>query len=125
VAQEYVCLARKPTRDEHRARLHALLEDALDYFDDVNPEGYDLGVVALTAELKYEVPLSSYLKRSEAGYTPNDDVDSVFTYWTSDHRYWVTAAMFRDAYLYAKKQADASAESDAQNDDESEDEGED
>ena len=111
----------KPSRDEHRRRLHAFLEDALDYLDRVIPEGYDLGVIAVTGEVKQESSLSSYLKRSEAGYTPDDDVESVFMYWSSDHRDWVNAAMFRAAYRFAQKEADASAEYDQEEVEDAED----
>jgi hypothetical protein len=72
-------------------------------------DGFDLGVVAVNLEVLTEGPMSDYLKRSDAGYTPDDDVSSYFTYWCSDHRPHIQAAMFRDAYYYAQDLADRRA----------------
>ena len=91
----------KPSREQHVRRLHALIEDALDQVENQNPNGFDLGVIALNLEVLHERGLSSYLLRSDAGYTPDDDVSSYFTYWCSDHRPHIQAAIFRDAYNYA------------------------
>jgi hypothetical protein len=93
----------KPSREEHVRRLQALIEDALDQVAGQNPDGFDLGVIALNLEVLHETPLSDFLKRSDAGYTPDDDVGSYFTYWCSDHRSYIQAAIFRDAYNYAQE----------------------
>jgi hypothetical protein len=58
-------------------------------------------VIAVNLEVLHETRLSDYLKRSDAGYTPDVDVGS-FTYWCSDHRPYIQAAIFRDAYNYAQ-----------------------
>src|SRR6266550_3559551 len=92
----------KPSREEHVRRLHALIEDTLDTLGRNEPDGFDLGVIAIHLEVLSEAPLSDYLKRSDAGYTPGDDVDSYFMYYCSDHRPYVQAAMFRNAYNYAE-----------------------
>ena len=94
---------KKPGREEHVRRLHALIEDALDYVQEQNAGGFDLGVIAVNLEVLYEASLSDYLKRSDARYTPDDDVGSYFMYWCSDHRPYVQAALFRDAYNYAQE----------------------
>lgn len=111
----------KPSREEHLRRLHALIEDALDSVAERNSQGFDLGVIALNLEVLYETPLSNYLKRSEVGYTPDDDVGSYFTYWCSDHRPYIQAAMFRDAYNYASalEYNDSQPSDDTTDDDES------
>jgi hypothetical protein len=100
---------KKPSREKHQARLEAFIEDFLDALSREHLDGFDLGVIAVTVEVLTEAPLSDYLKRSVAGYTPDDDVSSYFTYWCSDHRPHIQAAMFRDAYYYAQDQADRRA----------------
>ena len=97
----------KPSREDHRRRLHAFIEDTLDAFERLEPHGYDLGVIAIHAEILSEAEISDYLKRSDAGYTPDDDVTSYFTYWCSDHRPYVQAALFYDAYYYARELVEA------------------
>jgi len=67
----------------------------------VNPNGFDLGVIAVNLEVLYERSLTPHLLRSDAGYTPDDDVGSYFTFWCSDHRPHIQAAIFRDSYNYA------------------------
>jgi hypothetical protein len=102
----------KPTRDKHHTRLDALIEDFLDQLSREHLDGFDLGVIAVHVEVLIEAPLSDYLKRSDAGYTPDDDVNSYFTYWCSDHRPHIQAALFRDAYYYAQDLADRRATAD-------------
>lgn len=80
------------------ARLHALVDDALDSFARSDPEGFDLGVVALVCEVMYGREGSDFLKRTDAGYTPRDDVAAYVTYWCSDHRGWVQRGLFETAY---------------------------
>jgi hypothetical protein len=93
----------KPTREELTARLHALLEDALDTAEKANPDGFDLGVVGVVFEVLVESTGSDYLKRSDAGYTPADDIHSYLSWWCSDHRAWIQEAFFEQAYRMATR----------------------
>jgi hypothetical protein len=85
-----------PRRDELDRRLHALVADFLDDLEADHPEGSDLGPVMLIAETRTpwdgEVPL----RRSDAGYTPSD-FEVEWRIWCSDWRWWVQAAMLREA----------------------------
>jgi hypothetical protein len=92
----------KPTREQLEERLRALSEDALDNISRYQPEGFDLGVVGILFEVRIEREGSDYLKRSAAGYTPDDDVSSYWTYWCSDHRGWVQEKAFQTAYELAQ-----------------------
>ena len=114
-----VVYLNKPSREKHHARLEALIEDLLDALSREHLDGFDLGVIAVNLEVLTEGPMSDYLKRSDAGYTPDDDINSYFTYWCSDHRPHIQAAMFRDAYYYAQDLADRRAipEDDSEPDD--------
>lgn len=91
-----------PTREQLENRLSALVADALDNFDSDNPEGYDLGVVGIVLEVFVERPGSDYLKRTDGGYTPSDDVSSYIGYWCSDHRAWMQESFFETAYRVAR-----------------------
>jgi hypothetical protein len=107
---------KKPSRERHHARLDALIEDFLDHLSREHLDGFDLGAIAVSVEVLTEAPMSDYLKRSDAGYTPGDDVNSYFTYWCSDHRPHVQAAMFRDVYYYTQDLADRRALADEDDD---------
>lgn len=88
---------QKPSRQELSARLTALAEDALDYVEGTQPDGFDLGVAGIVFEVLIEDEPDGYLKRSDGGYTPEDGVRSYFVTWASDNRMWVKEKLFEEA----------------------------
>jgi hypothetical protein len=88
----------KLSREDQLARVTALAEDFLDFVGREEPDGFNLGVIGFVFEVLTERAGSDYLKRSDAGYTPDDDVsESIYTY-CSDHRTWVKEKLFEEAY---------------------------
>jgi hypothetical protein len=79
----------KRTREELERRFHAVIADALDREDGRHPDGFDIGPIGIVYECLFEGPPTSYLKRADAGYTPDDDVISAFSWFCTDDRPWV------------------------------------
>jgi hypothetical protein len=76
--------------------LHALIADFLDDLEADHPEGADLGPIMLITEVRNPWEGEVSLRRSEAGYTPSD-FQIEFRIWSSEWRWWVKAAMLREA----------------------------
>jgi hypothetical protein len=89
-----------PTRNQLERRMSALIADHLDTIAEANPDGFDLGVVALAVEVHYSNPENQLLRRAEGGYTPDMDVSSYWSFYCSDHRWWVQKAAFSEAYSF-------------------------
>ena len=113
-----------PTRAQLENRLHALIADHLDALEAQNPEGFDLGVVAEAWEVLTADPNAVSLNRADAAYTPGWDVDYHFSYFCSDHRWWVREAMFREAHNYYQYPPSNSSTEDSEEDPEGEDDSE-
>jgi hypothetical protein len=96
-----------PNREQHSIRLQALIEDALDYFERNHADGFQLGPIALVAEVLVEGDPPKEVRRVDVGYTPAPEAYSYFSFWCSDDRRWLQAAMFRSAHMYAQEAADA------------------
>jgi hypothetical protein len=91
-------VVEKVTREQLLKRLTALAEDALDYAERYAPQGFDLGVVGLVFEVLFEGERDEHLRRSDAGYTPEDGVACAFITYCSDTRRWVKEKIFEEAY---------------------------
>ncbi|MDQ3823650.1 MAG: hypothetical protein M3321_10485 [Actinomycetota bacterium] len=90
-----------PTREQLERRLHAIVADHLDALAETHPDGFDLGVVAIAVEVLYpDEQGAAFLRREEGGYTPPIDVESQWSYYCSDHRWWVKEAVFKEAHDY-------------------------
>jgi hypothetical protein len=86
------------SREQLVKRLTAVVEDALDCVERDCPKGFDVGVVGLVFEVLVEGEPDPHLRRSDAGYTPGDDVSSYFQTYCTDHRRWVKQKVFEEAY---------------------------
>jgi hypothetical protein len=106
------------TREELLERINALAEDGLGDLANAYPEGFNLGVISIVWEIFTEAPISTYLKRAAAGYTPDDDTIGFFGYWCSDHRKWVQEAAFGNVYEMSRSTV---AGGDSDDDDEEDD----
>ena len=106
-----------PSRNKLEDRLQALVADMLDELETDYPDGFDLGVVLIGYEVQYPREGSSHLKRSAAGYTPDDDVGTWMSYWCSDHRPWVQRAITDSLYDLARWSAPPVEDADADADD--------
>jgi hypothetical protein len=90
-------------RQHHTARLHALVEDILDQVEDDEPDGFDIGVIAVVVEVvrpKGVGDLDSGHYRPEVGYEPM--TEGYFQFQCSDTRRLVQAAMFRNIADYVE-----------------------
>jgi len=90
-------MAEFPAREQLERRLHALVADWLDFLAKDNSSGFDLGVVGFIGEVVTPDPDYTVLRREEGGYTPEMDTDYYFSYYCSDHRWYIKRAIFRDA----------------------------
>jgi hypothetical protein len=98
-----------PAREQVERRLHALVADWLDIVAEGNSDGFDLGVVGFIAEVVTPDPEYTILRREEGGYTPPMDTNSYFSYYCSDHRWYIKRAIFGDAgdhYRYPPADSD-------------------
>ncbi len=86
-----------PTREQLERRMHALVADHLDQIAEANPDGFDLGVVAISAEVVTPDPEATLLRREDGGYTPAIDSYYYWSYYCSDHRWWVKKALYAEA----------------------------
>ena len=89
-----------PSREQLERRMSALVADHLDQIAEANPEGFDLGIIALAVEVVFPDPESTLIRREEGGYSPSPDVNSYQSTLCTDHRWWVTKAFFQEAYEY-------------------------
>jgi hypothetical protein len=88
-------------RADHVARLHALIDDLLDEADEDNPEGYDIGIIAVVVEVVRNEELADLAgKRRLADYEPR--TDTYFDFRCSETRRLFQAAMFRWLARYAQ-----------------------
>ena len=105
-----------PTRAELEKRLHAFIADHLDHLEAQHPEGFNLGVIGDVWEVLTPDPDHVSLSRVDAGYTPGWDVDYHFSYYCTDHRWWVMAAIFRKAHEYYEYSSSSSSTEDSDED---------
>jgi hypothetical protein len=89
-----------PTREQVERRLHALVADWLDIVAEDNSDGFDVGVVGFIGEVVTPDPEYTVLRREEGGYTPAMDTHNYFSYYCSDHRWYIKRAIFGDAGDY-------------------------
>jgi hypothetical protein len=90
------------SREQARARLHALVDDFVDSSGE-GEEDFDIGVAALVAEVKRRRPsdvIEAILEqrhRPEAQYTPEVEWSHQVEFRCTDIRDWVQAGLLRDA----------------------------
>jgi len=89
-----------PPREQVERRLHALIADWLDDLAESNSDGFDLGVIGFIAEVVTPDPGYTVLRREEGGYTPEMDTSNYFSYFCTDHRWYIKRAVFGDAGDY-------------------------
>jgi hypothetical protein len=89
-----------PEREQVERRLHALVADWLDIVAKDNSDGFDLGVVGFIGEVVTPDPEYTVLRREAGGYTPEMDTSYYFSYYCSDHRWYIKRAVFGDAGDY-------------------------
>jgi len=109
-----------PTREELETRLQALLADHLDAVASQNPEGFDIGVVALVTEVRYPATVEDVEElvrsrgRPEARYTPEAEWNTYVAMGCSDSRNWIQSGILDAALDLLDEPAIEDAEDDAE-----------
>ena len=92
-----------PTRKEIESRLQALLADHLDAVATQNPEGFDIGIVAIVTEVRYPASVDEVEElvesrgRPEARYTPEAEWNTYVAMGCSDSRSWIQSGILNAA----------------------------
>jgi hypothetical protein len=92
-----------PTRQEIESRLQALLADHLDAVATQNPEGFDIGVIAIVTEVRYPASVEEVEElvesrgRPEAFYTPEAEWNTYVAMGCSDSRNWIQGGILNAA----------------------------